>query len=140
MLALAEFGERGCWALSAVTRKGGCMPHMYVDPYAILDVTYLVAAFLFDGHGEDDGEYMIGCVLDLGDAVERVALVYPTQHSMRNARAGGCRRRVDSVEGRAIMAESGRYTRHREIGVGRSLAAPPSHTTWHTGPYQGGSV
>jgi hypothetical protein len=26
------------------------------------------------------------------------------------------------------------------IGIGRSLAAPPSHTTWHTGPYQGGSV
>ena len=53
MLALAEVGERVCWAWSAVTRKGGCMPHMYVDPYAILDVTYLVAAFLFDGHGED---------------------------------------------------------------------------------------
>ena len=85
MLALAEVGERGCWALSAVTRKGGCMPHMYVDPYAILDVTYLVAAFLFDGHGEDDGEYMIGCVLDLGDAVERVALVYPTQQSRDRA-------------------------------------------------------
>ena len=43
------------------------MSHMYVDPYAILDVTYLVAAFLFNGHGEDDGEYMIGCVLDWGD-------------------------------------------------------------------------
>jgi hypothetical protein len=27
-----------------------------------------------------------------------------------------------------------------EIGIGRSLTAPPSHTTWHTGPYQGGSV
>ena len=26
------------------------------------------------------------------------------------------------------------------IGIGRSLTAPPSHTTWHTGPYQGGSV
>ena len=54
------------------------MSHMYVDPYAILDVTYLVAAFLFNGHGEDDGEYMIGCVLDLGETTERVALVYPT--------------------------------------------------------------
>src|SRR5262245_57520255 len=28
----------------------------------------------------------------------------------------------------------------KKIGIGRSLAAPPSHTTWHTGPYQGGSV
>jgi hypothetical protein len=28
----------------------------------------------------------------------------------------------------------------RRIGIGRSLTAPPSHTTWHTGPYQGGSV
>ena len=27
-----------------------------------------------------------------------------------------------------------------KIGIGRSLTAPPSHTTWHTGPYQGGSV
>jgi hypothetical protein len=26
------------------------------------------------------------------------------------------------------------------IGIGRSLAAPPSHTTRHTGPYQGGSI
>jgi hypothetical protein len=26
------------------------------------------------------------------------------------------------------------------IGIGRSLAAPPSHTTWHTGPYQGAPV
>src|SRR6267143_1867987 len=26
------------------------------------------------------------------------------------------------------------------IGIGGSLTAPPSHTTWHTGPYQGGSV
>ena len=60
------------------------MAHMYVDSYAILDVTYLVAAFLFNGHGEDDGEYMIGCLLDLGESVERVALVYPTQQT-RNA-------------------------------------------------------
>lgn len=57
------------------------MSHMYVDPYAILDVTYLVAAFLFNGQGEDDGEYLIGCVLDLGDATERIALVYPTQET-----------------------------------------------------------
>ena len=57
------------------------MSHMYVDPYAILDVTYLVAAFLIDGHGAEDGEYVIGCLLDLGDAVERVALVYPTQQT-----------------------------------------------------------
>jgi hypothetical protein len=64
-----------------ITRKGGWMAHMYVDPYAILDVTYLVAAFLFNGHGEDDGEYMIGCVLDLGETTERVALVYPTQQT-----------------------------------------------------------
>src|SRR4029450_9562034 len=28
----------------------------------------------------------------------------------------------------------------QQIGIGRSLTAPPSHTTWHTGPYQGGSV
>ena len=28
---------------------------------------------------------MIGCVLDLGDAVERVALVYPTQQSRDRA-------------------------------------------------------
>ena len=27
-----------------------------------------------------------------------------------------------------------------KIGIGRSLTAPPSHTTWHTGPYQGGSM
>jgi hypothetical protein len=27
-----------------------------------------------------------------------------------------------------------------KIGIGRSLTAPPSHTTWHTGPYQGGAV
>jgi hypothetical protein len=54
---------------------------MYVDPYAIVDVTYLVAAFLIDGHGAEDGEYVIGCLLDLGDAVERVALVYPTQQT-----------------------------------------------------------
>jgi hypothetical protein len=27
-----------------------------------------------------------------------------------------------------------------QIGIGRSLTAPPSHTTRHTGPYQGGSV
>jgi hypothetical protein len=26
------------------------------------------------------------------------------------------------------------------IGIGRSLAAPPSHTTGHTGPYHGGSL
>ena len=26
------------------------------------------------------------------------------------------------------------------IGIGRNLTVPPSHTTWHTGPYQGGSV
>ena len=26
------------------------------------------------------------------------------------------------------------------IGIGRSLAAPPSHTTRHTGPYHGGSI
>ena len=57
------------------------MAHMYVDPYAILDVTYLVVAFLFNGHGEDDGEYMIGCVLDLGETTERVALLYPTQQT-----------------------------------------------------------
>jgi hypothetical protein len=61
--------------------KGCWMAHMYVDPYAILDVTYLVAAFLFNGHGKDDGEYLIGCVLDLGETVERVALVYPTQQT-----------------------------------------------------------
>ena len=57
------------------------MSHMYVDPYAILNVSFLVAAFLFDGHGEDDGEYMIGCVLGVGDGVERLALVYPTQQT-----------------------------------------------------------
>ena len=57
------------------------MADMYVDSYAMLDVTYLVAAFLFNGHGEDDGEYMIGCVLDLGETTERVALVYPTQQT-----------------------------------------------------------
>jgi hypothetical protein len=28
----------------------------------------------------------------------------------------------------------------KPIGIGRSLTAPPSHPTWHTGPYQGGSV
>jgi group II intron reverse transcriptase/maturase len=28
----------------------------------------------------------------------------------------------------------------KEIGIGRSLATPPSHTTRHTGPYHGGSV
>ncbi len=27
-----------------------------------------------------------------------------------------------------------------QIGIGRNLAVPPSHTTWHTGPYQGGSI
>jgi hypothetical protein len=26
------------------------------------------------------------------------------------------------------------------IGIGRSLATPPSHTTRHTGPYHGGSI
>lgn len=26
------------------------------------------------------------------------------------------------------------------IGIGGSLAAPPSHTTGHTGPYHGGSL
>jgi predicted ATP-dependent endonuclease of OLD family len=26
------------------------------------------------------------------------------------------------------------------IGIGRNLAVPPSHATWHTGPYQGGSI
>ena len=57
------------------------MPHMYVDAYAILDVSYLVAAFMLNGHGAEDGEYVIGCVLDCGDAVERVALVYPTQQA-----------------------------------------------------------
>ena len=39
--------------------EGCCMSHMYVDPYAMLDVTYLVAAFLIDGHGAEDGEYVI---------------------------------------------------------------------------------
>ena len=57
------------------------MPHTYVDPYAIVDVTYLVAAFLIDGHGAEDGEYVIGCLLDMGESVERVALVYPTQQT-----------------------------------------------------------
>jgi hypothetical protein len=57
------------------------MSRMYVDPYAILDVSVLVAAFLFDGQGEDDGEYMIGCILGFGDAVERMALVYPIQQT-----------------------------------------------------------
>ncbi len=61
------------------------MPHMYVDPYAIVDVTYLVAAFLIDGHGAEDGEYVIGCLLDMGDAVERVALVYPTKDTRDTA-------------------------------------------------------
>ena len=61
------------------------MSHMYVDPYAIVDVTYLVAAFLIDGHGAEDGEYVIGCLLDMGDAVERVALVYPTQQTRDTA-------------------------------------------------------
>ena len=28
----------------------------------------------------------------------------------------------------------------QRIGIGRSLATPPSHTTRHTGPYHGGSV
>ncbi len=65
--------------------KGRCMPHMYVDPYAILDVTFLVAAFVLDGHGAEDGEYVIGCLLDMGDAVERVALVYPTKQSRDTA-------------------------------------------------------
>ena len=32
------------------------------------------------------------------------------------------------------------FLRNSLIGIGRSLTAPPSHTTWHTGPYQGGSV
>jgi hypothetical protein len=29
---------------------------------------------------------------------------------------------------------------NRSIGIGRSLATPPSHTTRHTGPYHGGSI
>jgi hypothetical protein len=61
------------------------MPHMYVDPYAILDVTFHVAAFLVDGYGAEDGEYVIGCLLDMGDAVERVALVYPTKQTRDTA-------------------------------------------------------
>src|SRR5215470_20104246 len=37
-------------------------------------------------------------------------------------------------------SRSGCETPRPQIGIGRSLPAPPSHTTWHTGPYQGGSV
>ncbi|HEY5865864.1 MAG TPA: hypothetical protein VI542_10020 [Candidatus Tectomicrobia bacterium] len=54
------------------------MSPMYVDTYAILDVRYPVTACLIDGRGEDDGQYVIGCMLAIGDVVEHVALVYPT--------------------------------------------------------------
>jgi hypothetical protein len=45
----------------------------------------------------------------------------------------------------AMLQRRGRVTYQTlrlqfQIGIGRSLTAPPSHTTWHTGPYQGGSV
>jgi hypothetical protein len=54
---------------------------MSVDPYAMLDVTYRVAAFVLDGHGED----VIGGVLSLGDSVEYVALVSPMQQTSETA-------------------------------------------------------
>ena len=61
------------------------MSHIYVDPYAILDVSYLVAAFILNGQGAEDGEYLIGCVLDIGATAEHVALVYPTQQTRDTA-------------------------------------------------------
>ncbi len=61
------------------------MPSMSVDPYAMLDVTYRVAAFVFDGHGAEDGEDVIGGVLSLGDAVEYVALLSPMQQTSETA-------------------------------------------------------
>jgi hypothetical protein len=57
------------------------MSHIYVDPYAILDVSYLAMAFIRNGQGAEDGEYIIGCVLDMGDTATHVALVYPSQQT-----------------------------------------------------------
>ena len=80
------------------------MPHMYVDPYAILDVTFLMAAFILNGHGVEDGEYVIGCVLGVGDGVERVALVYPTQQT-RDAAFIEIGRMVSAYEAEQVALE-----------------------------------
>jgi hypothetical protein len=36
------------------------------------------------------------------------------------------------------MSTNGRY--RRKIGIGDASRRRPSHTTWHTGPYRGGSA
>ena len=44
---------------------------------------------------------------------------------------------MSRVEGDSLSSIS---TSQLEIGIGRNLTVPPSHATWHTGPYQGGSI
>ena len=57
---------------------------LYIDDYALVDVTYLKAAFVFDGRQEDDGLYCINGILIIDEVAERVSFVYPTA-TERNA-------------------------------------------------------
>jgi hypothetical protein len=63
-----------------------------------------MAAFILNGHGVEDGEYVIGCVLGVGDGVERVALVYPTQQT-RDAAFIEIGRMVSAYEAEQVALE-----------------------------------
>lgn len=54
------------------------MSTMYVDQYAMLDVSFLIAATCLDGHGAADGASLIACLLGVGTHTEHVVLAYPT--------------------------------------------------------------
>lgn len=57
-------------------------PTMYVDDYALLDVSYLVHAFPLNPcaeHPTDPEEWLIACLLHVGKKAHRCTLSYPTR-------------------------------------------------------------
>jgi hypothetical protein len=54
------------------------MSPMHADRHAILDTSYIIAATCVNGDGPCDGEYVILCILGIGDDGEQAALRYPS--------------------------------------------------------------